>query len=77
MKKVLQICRTVSFAVFLIFGGLSILAWFDKHVLFSALTVISLLGLALGVWARAHLVAQPLEAERAERITTAEAEAGA
>lgn len=55
MNKVLAITCTVSFTVFWVFCGLSVLAWVNKHVLFSALAVIALLGLALGVWTRLRL----------------------
>lgn len=75
MKKLLALGCTIAFVMFWIFGGLSILAYLDAHPLFPAVTIIALISLALGAWARLRLVALTPDLRRGTRVTVAPDEA--
>jgi|GEM_PF-4745507 len=73
MKKFLAILCTVAFSAFWVFGGLALLAYVDAHPLMPHVMVLSLLGLAIGVWSRLRLLALTQDLQRGERVYQAEA----
>ena len=72
MKKTWALACTIGFSVFWVFAGLAVLAWLDAHPMFATVVVLSLAGLALGIWSRLQLVALTRDLSRGERVQTSD-----
>ena len=72
MRKICALACTLGFAAFWVFGGLSVLAWIDAHPLFWAVTLLSLAGLGLGIWARLRVVELTQDVPVGRRATPSE-----
>lgn len=75
MKKFWAILCTISFSVFWVFGGLSLMAYWDGHPLFAVVALLSLLGLGLGLWSRKNLYEATRQLPRGQRVMQREAKA--
>lgn len=73
MRKFWAIICTLAFSAFWVFGGLTVLAWFDAHPLMPLLMILSLAGLGVGVWSRLRLVAVTQDLARGDRVLQQEA----
>ena len=73
MKKFWAIICTVSFSLFWVFAGLSLLALIDSSPLLVWVLGLSLAGLAVGLWSRWRLLGLTGDLSRGERVFQREA----
>lgn len=68
MIKVWAILCTVAFAMFWVFGGFALMAAWDGSPLVIHVSVVSALGLGLGIYARRQLLALTRHYPRGQRV---------
>lgn len=68
MKKFWATVCTISFMAFWVFGGLSLMAYWDGHPLFAVVALLSVLGLGVGLWSRNSLYQATRQMPRGKRV---------